>query len=238
MPSINVTRFWLFITFSVVAILLASSPAYCESNSSTRYLQGYIGAAKFDEDSLTFLEASDTEPETVSTSDLSSMPFIGVAGQFAFSPGQTHFGIDTSLLFGWRSDDTTVTAGNGRARVKIDSSLWLVDLAVGLYGQTVLADRWRIYGAAGPVLLFGEYSDDTKNEDLTVAPLEETEESNSDSAFGAGGYAKLGIEYAISNDSYVGIAVRGVASNLDFDRALDDDGLTGGQAFVTFTRAY
>ncbi len=238
MPSRPVTRYCLSVATILYLLWLTPLQAHSEEYFSRTYVQGYIGAADFDEDSLTFTEPSDNDPDTISTSDLSTMPYLGVAGQFAFSPEQTHFGIDASLLFGWRSDDSSVAAGNGQARVEIDSDLWLLDLAMGIYAQTILGDRWRLYGAIGPMMLFGGYSDDTKEEDLTVTPYTERQDSHSDSAFGVGGYAKLGFEYALSGDSYMGITLRGIATNLEFDRVLDDDGLTGVQGFISFTRAY
>lgn len=232
------TRYGLLLVIGFALISFETPSAYCEEYFSTTYLQGLVGAASYEEDALTFAEPSDNDPDTISTSDLSTMPCLGIAGQFALSPEQTHFGIDASLLFGWRSDDSSVAAGNGQARVEIDSDLWLLDLAMGIYAQTILGDRWRLYGAVGPMMLFGGYSDDTKEEDLTPTPYTEQKDSHSDSAFGVGGYAKLGLEYALSSDSFMGIAIRGVATNLEFDRAVDDDGLNGVQGFITFTRAY
>jgi hypothetical protein len=71
-----------------------------------------------------------------------------------------------------------------------------------------------------------------------VTPSTEQKESSSDSAFGFGGYAKLGVEYALSRNDYIGIAVRAIKTNLEFDNALEDDGLSGFQGFVTFTHVY
>ncbi|MEJ2519745.1 MAG: outer membrane beta-barrel protein [Desulfuromonadales bacterium] len=217
--------------------LFSVTSARSAEDFSNIYFQGYLGAAGFDEDAMTFYESSDTDPAVISTTDLSSMPYLGISAQFALGPEPTHIGIDSSLLFGWRSEDTTVSAQNNQLRVKIDSKLWLLDLAVGVYAQTVLAERWRLYGAVGPMLLFGDYSDDTEEEDLSATPRV-AKESNSDSAFGFGGYAKIGLEYALTYNTYMGVALRGVTTNLDFDRALDDDSLKGVQGFVTFTRAY
>jgi opacity protein-like surface antigen len=224
--------------FSSAVFFLSTQTAYCAESSQTVYFQGYVGAASFDEDSMTFVESSGSDSNTTATTDLSSMPYMGFAAQFPLTPEKTHFGIDASLLFGWRSDDSSVTAGNGQARVEIDTNLWLLDLSMGLYAQTAPGERWRLYGAVGPMLLFGRYSDDTKEEDPTVSQVDVKKESNSDSAFGFGGYAKLGLEYALSTDNYVGIAVRGITTNLDFDSALDDDGVNGLQGFLTFTHVY
>ena len=224
--------------FFSAAFFLSIQTAYSAEDSQTVYFQGYVGAASFDEDSMTFVESSDSDPGTIATTDLSSMPYLGFAAQFPLTSGKTHIGIDTSLLFGWRSDDSSVTAGNGQARVEIDTNLWLLDLSMGLYAQTAPGERWRLYGAVGPMLLFGSYSDDTEEENPTVSPVDVKKESNSDSAFGFGGYAKLGLEYALSPDAYVGVAVRGIKTNLDFDNALDDDGAKGIQGFLTFTHVY
>jgi hypothetical protein len=239
MVSVNTVKFCLVVSSLLLwGNLLAPSLAIAVDNSSTVYLQGYVGAASFDEDAMTFYQGSETDPDTVSTTDLSTMPYLGFSVQYALSPKPTHFGIDTSLLFGWRSDDSSAVIGNGQARVKIDAELWFLDLAVGVYAQTVLGERWRLYGAVGPMLLFGGYDDDTEEEDLSVTPSTEQKESNSESAFGFGGYAKLGVEYALSPNDYIGIAVRAIKTNLEFDNALDDDGLSGFQGFVTFTHAY
>ncbi len=229
-----------YITLSVLFLLLnliMATPATAEG-LSLGYFQGLVGAANFDEDHLTFIEPATNDPDAISTNDLSNMPYLGIAAQFPLSPTETHFGIDTSLLFGWRSDKTSIYAGNGQARIKVDSKLWLADLAIGLYAQTVLGERWRVYGAVGPMLIFGDYSDDTSEEDLQATPVTETKDSSSDSSFGAGGYAKIGMEYRVSREAFIGVAVRGIATNLGFDHAMEDDGLTGVQGFVTFTRAY
>ena len=240
MRSFGTHNFWRYLLLTLFATVnvLNVAPAAAEETPGLSYIQGLIGAASFDEEKMTFAETSTEAPGAVSTDDLSNMPYLGIAGQFALADSDTHVGIDASLLFGWRSDNTSVYTGNGQARVKIDSDLWLVDLGVGLYAQTIMGDRLRLYVAAGPMMLFGEYSDDTTQEDLTVNPLVETSGSNSDSQFGFGGYAKLGLEYRLYGDAFMGVAVRGISTNLEFDQAIEDGGLAGVQGFVTFTRAY
>jgi hypothetical protein len=226
------------IIISLAVTLLIVAPAAAREFLGRSYFQGLVGASGFNEDKLTFAEPALNDPGAVSTNDLSNMPYLGIAGQYALFGTESQVGVDASLLFGWRSDDTSIIAGNGLARVAIDSELWLADLCIGLYAQTLLGNRWRLYGAAGPMMLFGEYSDDTKEEDLTVTPVAEANNSNNESVFGVGGYAKIGLEYRLSDDAFMGIAVRGIATNLEFERTLEDGGLTGIQGFVTFTRAY
>lgn len=222
---------------AVALVLLVVLPARADE-PRLAYLQGLVGAAGFDRGRLSFAENAPGEPDAVSTNDLSTMPCLGVAGQFALADVSDQVGIDASLLVGWRSRRTSLVAGGGQARVDIDAQLWLADLAVGLYAQTLLDRRWRLYGAAGPLLLFGEYSDDTRQEDAGVAPPVESKRSSSESAFGVGGYARFGVEYRIAADAFLGVMARGIATNLRFDRAAEAGDLTGVQGFVTFTRAY
>ncbi len=185
MASVKTVRFCILVSsLLLLAALLAPGLTLAADSFSPVYLQGYVGAASFDEDAMTFSQGSDADPDTLSTTDLSTMPYLGLSVQYALSPKPTHLGIDGSLLFGWRSDDSSAVIGNGQARVKIDAKLWFLDLAVGVYGQTVLGERWRLYAALGPMMLFGGYDDDTEEEDLTVTPSTEQKESNSDSAFG------------------------------------------------------
>lgn len=231
-------RLFCLITLCIMVTLSTAAAATADAGLRLAYFQGLVGAAGFDEDQLSFAESTASDPNADPANDLSTMPYLGIAGQFPLDRAETHLGIDASLLVGWRADETSIAAGNGQARVEIDSDLWLVDLAIGLYAQTMLGERWRLYCAAGPMLLFGEYSDDTTKADQTVTPATEAKDSNSDGAFGVGGYAKLGLEYRFSADALMGIAVRGIATNLEFDQAVESGELTGIQGFVTFTRAY
>ena len=202
------------------------------------YVQAFIGAAEFDEDPMTFSKASSDDPDAYTTNDLSSMPFLGVGGQYAFSEGNSHFGLDGTILVGWRSRDSSVSAGNGQAEVKLDTDLWLIDLAMGVYAQTIFGQRWRLYVAAGPLMLFGEYSEDSEEEDSAATPTEERKSSSSDSGFGIGGYARVGLEYRLANNAFMGLCVRGVTTNLEFDNALDDSGLSGVQGFISYSQPY
>jgi hypothetical protein len=202
------------------------------------YVQAFIGAAEFDEDPMTFAKTSSDDPGAYTTNDLSSMPFLGVGGQYAFSEGNSHFGLDGTILVGWRSRDSSVSAGNGQAEVKLDTDLWLIDLAMGVYAQTIFGDHWRLYVAAGPLMLFGEYSAEAEEKDLEVTPTEERDSSSSDSGFGIGGYARAGLEYRLANHAFMGLCVRALDTNLEFAGALDDSGLSGIQGFLTYSQPF
>ena len=226
------------LTMLIFLAILPASDGRAADDFPPTYVQAFIGAAEFDEDQMTFSKASSDDPGAYTNNDLSSMPFLGVGGQYAFSEGNSHFGLDGTILVGWRSRDSSVSAGNGQAEVKLDTNLWLVDLAMGVYAQTIFGQRWRLYVAAGPLMLFGEYSEDSEEEDLEATPTEERKSSSSDSGFGIGGYARVGLEYRLANNAFMGLCVRGVTTNLEFDNALDDSGLSGVQGFISYSQPY
>lgn len=198
-------------------------------------LQGVVGAASFDADSLTFeVEKAEGGEEE----DLSSMPYVGFIGQYLFAGGSTRFGVEGGALFGWRSRDTTIVAGSNQAVVKIDSSLWLLDLSAGLCLEQRLGANWRLYLAAGPAMLFGEYEADDDVDEGADPETAEAYRGESESEFGIGGYARLGLEYEFAPRSLVGVSVRGLATDMEFDNAVDASQVSGVQAFLTFTRNF
>ncbi len=222
----------------IALILLIPAPCGAVEEIPPTYVQVFIGAAQFNEDRMTFEKAAEDDPDTITTNDLSTMPYLGFGGQFAFGESESHVGLDATLLFGWRSHNSSVTAGNGQAYVKLDTELWMLDLAMGLYAQTVLGDRWRVYAAAGPLMLFAGYSEDAEEEDLETAPTDTDKESNTDSEFGIGGYARVGLEYRLQTGAFMGVCVRGVKTNLEFNNTIDDGGLDGVQGFLTYSQPF
>ena len=201
------------------------------------FVQAMVGVAQFSEDDLTFSETSATDGTVTSDNDLSTMPYLGMTLQYPFHGEKTQVGLDGSVLFGWHSKDTRVRGGDGQIAISIDSSLWLADLSVGLFVKHTFFNRWRTYLAAGPAVMFGDYSEDTDEED----PINETNEKNnhSDSEFGVGAYARGGFDYLFGPNAYVGVCVRGVRTNIAFDNAPDaSSSLSGVQGFLTFSRHF
>ena len=221
----------------ILAGCLTPNQLFAFEAPTPTFVQALVGAAQFSEDDLTFAETSTTDGTTTSNNDLSSMPYLGMAFQHPFKGKNTQIGLDGSFLFGWRSKDTKVRGGSGHLAVSIDSSLWLIDLSMGLFVKHTFNNRWRTYVAAGPVMMFGDYSEDTDEEDLETSEREKYD--NSDSAFGVGAYARGGFDYLFGDNAYVGVCVRGLKTNLEFDDAPEaSSGLSGAQGFITFSRHF
>lgn len=199
------------------------------------FLQAGIGAARFEADSLTFALADDPDTEE---EDLSEMPYVGLFGQYYFSGRATQIGWEGGILYGWRSRETTVRTGPERTVVSIDTSLWILDLSAGLCLNQRLGDRWRFYIAGGPAMVFAEHEEE-RDSDPEATPVEEEDSGGeSESEFGIGAYARLGLEYEMSPTAFVGVGVRQLATTLSFDSSVDSDELRGTQGYMTFTRQF
>ena len=224
----------------LVAVLVSSlTPAqlFAFETQTPTFVQAMVGAAQFSKDDLTFTKTSINDGSTSSNNDLSNMPYLGMAFQYPFQGENTQIGLDGSVLFGWRSKDTRVVAGNGQVAISIDSSLWLGDLSLGLFVKHTFNNRWRTYAAAGPAMVFGSYSGDTNEENIQTGANEKVDRS--ESVFGVGAYVRGGFDYLFDDNAYVGVCVRGLKTNIEFDSAPEaSSGLSGVQGFVTFSRHF
>ena len=221
----------------ILAPCLFPSPLLALEKPTPTFVQALVGAAQFSEDDLTFSETSTTDDTVTSDNDLSTMPYLGMAFQYPFHGENTQIGLDGSFLFGWRSKDTKVRAGSGQIAISIDSSLWLADLSIGLFVKHTFLNRWRAYAAAGPAIMFADYSEDTDEEDSSSESKEKN--NNNDSEFGVGAYARAGFDYRFASNAFVGICKRELKTNIEFESAPDaSSGLSGVQGFLTFSRHF
>jgi opacity protein-like surface antigen len=191
---------------------------------SSTAVQALIGAAEFSK--FEFENTDPSDPAATATADLSTMPALGFAGQYALGGDKVEFGFDGGLLFSWDSDSETVALGNGTAVVVSDRSLLIVDLFFGGYASMILSDQFRIYGGLGPSLMWGE------------ADYDDGLLSENSSAFGVGYYLRAGGEFRLADRSFIGLGVRWVDTTLDFDGAIGDVEAEGIQGFLTYTQGF
>lgn len=228
------SKILMMVAVSISCLLPAD--LFASEKYKPTFVQAMVGAAQFSEDDLTFAEAS-TDDGTIDSNDLSTMPYLGMAVQYPFKGKNTQIGLDASFLFGWRSKDTNVRGGSGNLAVSIDSSLWLGDLSTGLFLKHTFSNRWRTYVAAGPAMVFGEYSEDTDEEESDNGTNDKYKKS--DSVFGIGAYARGGFDYLFGSNAYIGVCIRGLKTNIEFDDAPEaSSNLSGVQGFLTFSRHF
>ena len=144
-----------------------------------------------------------------------TMPLIGAQLQVPLRLGRLEFGYEGGFSLGWDSEHEAYVIDTGVVLVKTDNKVRLFDISGGLYLATRLGQRFRLYGAAGPVFQYGSVDLDF---DQTIG----SRNSLSGSGVGLGYYARTGLDLQVSPGTSVGIAVRWVDSSVDLGGSLGD----------------
>lgn len=180
-------------------------------------MQGYFGATRIESFELTGGGALVEEPDIVQT------PFLGGGGQWALGGGRVDLGVEAGLAFSFRTDGGAFASGPDGAVVAVDVDLLLVDLYGGLFASTFLGERWRVYGAAGPLMQLASL--DTEGEGV----------DDSGSGFGLGYYLRGGIEFVLASHTMIGLGARWSQSTIDFSDGFGDVGLDLSQLYFSVT---
>jgi hypothetical protein len=112
--------------------------------------------------------------------------------------------------------------------ITTDIDLLVTDLFIGPYGEFLLGERWRVYGAAGGLMEFVHGDADIDDPNTGQSKV-------NDDAFGGGVYARTGLEFVLSSGVSVGFGVRWVDSNVDFGDPLGEYDLERVQWLFTVT---
>lgn len=224
------------------SLLLGAAP-YGHANpdeNSPAIIQGFLGSLSLDDQTGEWDEISDDDVEIEFPS---SVPSGGVEAEYAYGGERVRWGINTGGSIAWKSSDTRFSGGfngdtGGTIRIDIDNSLFLGELHIGGFVRGKLGQAVSIYGAAGPMMMYGKH--EVEDEDEVVSPSGNgtvvlTASDDSDFAFGF--YARAGIDFAFSPGQYVGIGVRYMQTELDFDKTVGKVDIEGPQVVITFSAA-
>ncbi len=193
-------------------------------------VQALLGAVRFD--NLKFNIEDSATPEEA---NYSTLPQLGGAWYSVPIGERFQFGLETSLLLGFRAVKLNyLYAGGGGLYVNLSSSFWMFDLAGGAYANLYLdpGQNVRLYAGCGPLMMYASYRTE---KDFSDGSDDKTE---TDSAFGIGMYARAGLEFRVYDKGMVGVGARGTWSNVDFSDAGGHSDLTGIAGFVTFTAGF
>ena len=216
---------------SLIAILL-TLPLTSLAREEATAVQAIIGVVTFDKDNLTF-ERTGSDGTTAS-SDLSTMPVLGIVGQMPLWGKDITCGIEAGALVSWWSENTRTTGSNGRIVVRMDSQLVLMDLFTGVLLNVPLGDQARAYIGAGPLLMIADYKEDSSEESDTLTSRRD--ETDSDTTIGV--YSRAGVEVLVSAGGLMGIGVRALSADLSFGDTVGEVELDGVQGFITYTQGW
>lgn len=193
-------------------------------------VQALLGAVSFEH--LKFDVADSATPKEV---DHSLLPQLGGAWFTLPRGDRFQYGLETSFLLGFRVDDIQyISVNDGTLRVKLSSTLWMFDLAGGVYANLYLdpGRNVRIYVGGGPLMMYVDYQADREFSD------DSPDEEDGESAFGIGVYARSGFEFRVHEKGMLGLGVRGSWSNVDFTDIGGRSDVVGLAGFVTYTAGF
>lgn len=154
---------------------------------------------------------------------------FGVDAQGPFGGGALKYGIETGAFFSVESDVQHFRASSGsdggKAAVAVDVDSFMMDYFFGGY-LGLEPSRWlRLYVGAGPLLIWGIWETEPKEPD--------SEEFSSDSKieFGAGLYARAGIDIFLSEQFGLNSGVRINKTTLNYEDKAGKVGIEGLQYY-------
>lgn len=226
-------------------LALQTSPSHGDTEKGIAPLQEplfqvFLGVLELDDQTGDWDEISDDNVDV----DFSSLPSGGIEAEYTFGRGWVHWGINSGGSVAWKNDDTNFsgssTAENGGTlRVDLDNSLLLVELHLGGYVRGRLADRITTYAAAGPMVMYGSH--DVKDDNVEETPPQPIATDtviidHSDSSdINIGYYARAGIDFEIGKKQHLGLGIRYMSTELDFDKTVGNLDLEGPQYVLTFS---
>ncbi|HEX6885208.1 MAG TPA: hypothetical protein VF530_17675 [Planctomycetota bacterium] len=184
-------------------------------------MQGFFGASEFER-----VEVDTDGPGEVDgdRGELDTLPVIGGGAQWKLGGERLDYGLEGLMSFSWRGDAEAFVVGGGGAAVAVDVDVLLFELFGGPFASVFLGEKARLYGAAGPVMQWADYSQSGNGL------------GDDGSGFGVGWYARTGVELALPSRTWLGFGVRWSDSTIDLGGNLGDLDIEGLQAVLTVSR--
>ncbi|RLC05853.1 MAG: hypothetical protein DRH90_04930 [Deltaproteobacteria bacterium] len=140
---------------------------------------------------------------------------FGADAQSPYGGGLLKYGIETGAIFSIDSNVKHFRASSGRnggtVAVAAEVDFFMMDYFFGGYLGLEPSKWLRLYVGAGPLLIWGMQSTDPKKSDS------EEVNSNSEIEFGAGLYARAGIDIFLSEQFGLNMGARINETTLSFD---------------------
>ena len=202
-------------------------------------IQVFLGVLKLDDETGEWDEISDDNVDV----DFSSLPSGGIEAEYPFYKGFVYWGLNPGGSIAWKSDDTSFSGRvsgdtGGTLQVDIDNSLFLAELHLGGYVRGRLSERVTTYAAAGPMVMYGyhEVEDENLEGAAEGSPVDgDVDLSETDSSdINLGFYGRAGVDFEIRDNQHLGIGIRYLSSELDFNKTVGKLDVEGPQYSARF----
>ena len=220
-----------------LAVTLSLATPTLAAEEPRPMMQAFFGSLKLDDQTA---EWEDIGEDEVDVEFPSSLPSGGVEAEYAYGGGEAFkWGINSGGSIGWKNSDTRISGGfsgdtGAVIRFDFDNSLFIGELHLGGFARAYLGPRVSVYAAAGPMIMYGKHKIE---EEEVVSPTEDEVEINTteESSFAFGVYGRAGIDFQYSQGQHVGLGVRYMAAEMDFDKTVGKLDLEGPQVVLTYT---
>lgn len=207
----------LWLTLTACWSTAARAPRWSRGEA---VLQGQAGVRGYE-----VLQRESSAGDTVTEADSGTgMPAVGAAMQWNLAEGEVALGAELGLSIAGNNGVLAVLDPDTVAQ-DVELDVFLVDLAGGPMASLYVGDSVRLYGAAGPLVQFGDYSEFNLGTNATT----------SGAGFGLGWYVRVGAEARITRGLLAGVGVRTSDATVDLSGDAGDLELRGTDFFVTLT---
>lgn len=225
----------LLVVASALLFQLLANPASA-AEPVNRYLQGMLGQLSSDD----IWQVDDPDTGDAYIADLDELIYGGGGVQMNFSQSAWEYGYETGGLISFNNDTNYFAASGengGVVAFNIDNNFLLIDLYMGGFVGLKLGQHLRLYGAAGPALLFGSLD---LGDQPAPAPNQQAIVISGEgrtSKASVGFYGRMGFDLLFDNGITLGASVRQVNAELDFgDAGLMD--FNHPQYFINIGKVY
>ncbi|MEJ2417022.1 MAG: hypothetical protein P8Y45_08835 [Exilibacterium sp.] len=169
--------------------------------------------------------------------------------QLAWWRGPVELGWETGVFANWNSEETDFTvsdgAGSTATTLAVESEFSTLALSMGLYLSSTWSEHVRFYVGAGPMLSMGfidikHARKDASSGDWVISDGSSSLAFEEDSEFTGdfGYYGRAGIDFYSHSGFGLGLSVRYVDSQLDFDDTFGEVNIEGVQYALSITKKF
>ncbi|WP_165954187.1 outer membrane beta-barrel protein [Seongchinamella unica] len=201
-------------------------------------VQAFFGSLMLDDQSG---EWEDLEGNPVDISFPSAIPSGGVEAEYTyFVTDYFKWGLNSGGSIGWKNSDTRVSGTIGgdtgaNIRFEFDNSLFLGELHLGGYVRGYMGPNVSLYAAAGPMIMYGQHR--VEGDHIANGSDDLDYGKDKDSSFAFGFYGRTGIDYQYSPGQHVGLSLRYLNAEMDFEDTVGDLDIRGPQFVLTYSQA-
>jgi hypothetical protein len=201
------------------------------------YIQLLVGELHMSDDNVV-IDRGGLEYE----GSVDSIPYLGGAVQMPTKNDIFGYGYEAGGFVSWENDEVSYLATSGSngttVRIRVDNSFFLFETFLGAYGAFKPTERLRFYTGAGPLFLYARAESEDLDDDATSNTQPSDEGKNSDNDFSIGWYARAGVDLGITKDTWVGLNVRHIESNLNLSKSVGKFDIDGEMYLISVTHRY